>query len=125
MIVRELNKLYSGFSIAKSTCLIASSHWGCGAFGGDKALKFILQQVVASQTRRDLIFFASANELNESPYNNILATHWENSSLTVGDIVKGLEVYNEYFERGSSDEDVSSFLLKYYIPNCSIAYTIK
>ena len=82
--------------------------------------------MVASLTRRDLIFFASANELNESPYNNILATHWENSSLTVGDIVKGLEVYSkEYFERGSSDEDVSSFLLKYYIPNCSIAYTIK
>lgn len=53
MIDRDLNKAYLAFAAASSSssmqgvAKISTSHWGCGAFGGDKHLKF-LQQVCAS-----------------------------------------------------------------------------
>lgn len=57
MIDRDLNKAYLGFTAAaaasspsSSSSLVAkvsTSHWGCGAFHGDKHCKF-LQQVCAS-----------------------------------------------------------------------------
>ncbi|MCO5557670.1 hypothetical protein L7F22_011239 [Adiantum nelumboides] len=43
---RDLNKAYLAFSAASAT-KISTSHWGCGAFHGDKHHKF-LQQVCAS-----------------------------------------------------------------------------
>lgn len=56
MLDRDLNKAYLAFSAASSSSSssssfsatkISTSHWGCGAFHGDKHFKF-LQQVCAS-----------------------------------------------------------------------------
>jgi poly(ADP-ribose) glycohydrolase len=47
-IFRDLGKCFGGFSCAKKGELISTGHWGCGAFGGDKSLKFLQQVVSAS-----------------------------------------------------------------------------
>jgi poly(ADP-ribose) glycohydrolase len=47
---RELNKAFCGFySKSGDKTKIATGHWGCGAFGGDKELKAILQLLAASE----------------------------------------------------------------------------
>lgn len=58
-IDRELNKAFCGF---KARChdikvAVATGNWGCGAFGGDKHLKFIIQLLAASQAERDILYF--------------------------------------------------------------------
>lgn len=41
---------------ASTAAAIATGHWGCGAFGGDRELKFLLQWVAASLVRRNLLY---------------------------------------------------------------------
>jgi hypothetical protein len=59
-VERELNKAYCGFledDAGKSTAalpLVSTGHWGCGAFGGTKELKSLLQLMAASLSRRDV-----------------------------------------------------------------------
>ena len=36
---------------------IATGNWGCGAFGGDVYLKFVIQVLAAAQEGRDLVYF--------------------------------------------------------------------
>jgi hypothetical protein len=47
---RELTKLYAGIQLcgAARDMNIFTSHWGAGAFGGRRELKFLLQQMVVS-----------------------------------------------------------------------------
>ncbi len=71
-IVRELNKAYSGFSFPISSdedvsaqdpanpatlVPVATGNWGCGAFGGDKELKALLQWMAASRVGRAVKYF--------------------------------------------------------------------
>lgn len=68
-IVRELNKAYAGFSFrissdededpAKPVKLapVATGNWGCGAFGGDKELKTLVQWMAASKAGRSIKYF--------------------------------------------------------------------
>jgi len=48
LILRELNKAYIGFQMFPEVLSIATGNWGCGAFGGDFQLKFLLQWIAAS-----------------------------------------------------------------------------
>ena len=64
-IVRELNKAYSGFSftVAGDTASsgkkvpIATGNWGCGAFGGDKELKTLIQWMAATKVGRPVHYY--------------------------------------------------------------------
>ena len=60
-ILRELNKAYIGFYGSDQETgdrkEIATGRWGCGNFLGDAQLKFILQWMAASKTRRTLVFY--------------------------------------------------------------------
>ncbi len=71
-IVRELNKAYSGFSCRISSdndksaedcakpvelASVATGNWGCGAFGGDKELKSLIQWMAASKAGRAVKYF--------------------------------------------------------------------
>ena len=52
-ILREMNKAYCAFySTETHPVKIATGHWGCGAFGGDRELKAIIQLMAASQVRK-------------------------------------------------------------------------
>ena len=56
---RELNKAFCAFySKSGDKTKIATGHWGCGAFGGDKELKAILQLLAASEVRLPEIRFS-------------------------------------------------------------------
>ncbi len=66
---KEIIKSYAafgqtiGFPINNSNKLpIATGHWGCGAFNGDKELKFILQWIAASQAKRQLMYFTFGDD---------------------------------------------------------------
>ena len=68
-IVRELNKAYCGFSFtipgdragsgasAGELAPVATGNWGCGAFGGDKELKTLIQWMAASKVGRPVQYF--------------------------------------------------------------------
>ena len=68
-IVRELNKAYCGFSFAipgdrsgsdaspGNRAPVATGNWGCGAFGGDKELKTLIQWMAASKAGRPVHYF--------------------------------------------------------------------
>lgn len=47
LLKRELHKCYVGFLAGKG-CGISTGHWGCGAFGGDKEIKAVIQVIAAS-----------------------------------------------------------------------------
>lgn len=54
---RELNKARAGFRRDERQRPIASGNWGCGAFGGDPALKAVIQWLAASAEGRGLRYF--------------------------------------------------------------------
>lgn len=64
-VSRELNKAYSGFTHSLSQdkpnsgemAAVATGNWGCGAFGGDKRLKTLIQWLAASRAGRNMRYF--------------------------------------------------------------------
>jgi len=51
---KDLNKAFLGFSCETNNLPIATGHWGCGAFGGDKILKSIIQLIAGAEANRNL-----------------------------------------------------------------------
>ena len=45
LLTRELGKCFTGFSGVKDK-ILATGAWGCGAFGGDKEIKFRMVKFV-------------------------------------------------------------------------------
>lgn len=66
MVKRELNKAYVGFThLGKKTGqlpAVCTGNWGCGAFGGDKQLKALIQLMAAARAGRDLCYFTFDDE---------------------------------------------------------------
>ncbi|XP_052262139.1 poly(ADP-ribose) glycohydrolase-like [Dreissena polymorpha] len=60
-VMRELNKAYCGFASVdpniKKLPAVCTGNWGCGAFGGDKQLKALIQLMAAAKAGRDLCYF--------------------------------------------------------------------
>lgn len=64
-ILRELCKAYCGFGFdvigdtagGSSRVPVATGNWGCGAFGGNKELKTLVQWMAASQAGRGVVYY--------------------------------------------------------------------
>lgn len=63
-ILRELNKAFCGFSFETPNdkldgrlAPLATGNWGCGAFGGDKEIKTLIQWMAASQVGRSTRYY--------------------------------------------------------------------
>jgi len=56
---RELNKAFCGFrrDASDQPCTVATGNWGCGAFGGDPGVKFLIQLMAASLAERPIFYF--------------------------------------------------------------------
>jgi len=56
---RELNKAFCGFcrDASEQRCTVATGNWGCGAFGGDPGVKFLIQLMAASLAERPIFYF--------------------------------------------------------------------
>ena len=65
-VLRELDKAYCGFGFripgddveSNKMRAVATGNWGCGAFGGDKELKSLLQWMAASMAGRPLKYYS-------------------------------------------------------------------
>ncbi len=62
---RELNKAYCGFAPlqGKPFSLVSTGHWGCGAFGGHKYTKVLIQIMAAAEAKTRLVF----HDIPETP----------------------------------------------------------
>lgn len=112
-IYRELNKAYIGFlptldddtsfsskpassssaspsksnSNGHASWPIATGHWGCGAFNGDKHLKAVLQWLAASEAGRPLRYFAFGDEKFNSHFKSLVKKA-TSAELRVGDLLQ-------------------------------------
>jgi len=98
---RDLNKAYLGFSCDTHGLSIATGHWGCGAFGGNKSLNSIVQLIAAAQAGRDLKYATYDRTIPglQDFYDKMISMN-----ATVGEIYLGLEHavkngYGDYFKR--------------------------
>ncbi|GLE10442.1 hypothetical protein PINS_up022543 [Pythium insidiosum] len=69
-ITRDLVKAFAGFALpTESTAAwpVASGNWGCGVFGGDPELKFLIQWLAATAASRSLVYvmFDNSGDLKE------------------------------------------------------------
>jgi poly(ADP-ribose) glycohydrolase len=55
--LRELNKLWAGLCTMEGPRELATGHWGCGIFGGDPSLKFLIQWAASSRAGKVLRYF--------------------------------------------------------------------
>ncbi len=97
---------------AAAAAAVATGNWGCGAFGGDPRLKFLLQLMAAAQCRRDMCYFTFGDqELRDGAFELIqaLENRGGGSPVTVGELYRAVCSYSE--ERSGS-KDVFGHVLK-------------
>lgn len=100
-IIRELNKCYVAFlfddKIEKSKeqiATISTGNWGCGAFGGDPELKFLIQLLAASYCDRKIIYSTFGDMIFENKIKEIYSI-FEKKSVTVSKLFNLLISYNQ------------------------------
>jgi len=95
---RELNKAFCAFySKSWDKTKIATGHWGCGAFGGDKELKAILQLLAASEAGRDIIYCLPGADFQKQFWKTVEILH--RSEATIGQVFRAV---NEFDPDGGS-----------------------
>ncbi|KAL4240563.1 hypothetical protein ACF0H5_001355 [Mactra antiquata] len=98
MVKRELSKAYCGFVHLGSTSssrlsAVCTGNWGCGAFGGDKQLKALIQLMAAAKAGRDLCYFTFDDEAIRDQIYAIHHYLTSNNVLGIGDLLKLIEQY--------------------------------
>jgi poly(ADP-ribose) glycohydrolase len=123
LLRRELRKAYVGFRGVPAAYAvlptvrsgpIASGHWGCGAFCGDKEWKLLLQWCAASEAGgRPLHYFTFETPLNEfdALQEKLLSAGW-----TVGRLVQTMILYDAY--RGSVTEGETMCPFEFVVQAC-------
>eukprot|EP01128_Nolandella_sp_AFSM9_P009774 TRINITY_DN640_c4_g1_i2.p1 TRINITY_DN640_c4_g1~~TRINITY_DN640_c4_g1_i2.p1 ORF type:complete len:517 (-),score=93.29 TRINITY_DN640_c4_g1_i2:76-1626(-) len=102
-LLRDLNKAYVGFSCETYGKAIATGHWGCGAFGGDKILKACVQLMAAGESDVPLDYANyGAVEILDFPsfHKGLLA-----EGVTVGELYKCVLALLENDYSGSIDKN--------------------
>ncbi|XP_076460109.1 poly(ADP-ribose) glycohydrolase-like isoform X2 [Babylonia areolata] len=95
-VLRELNKAYSGFQTSANRqhrAAVCTGNWGCGAFGGDKQIKSLIQMMAASAAQRDMCYFTFDDQQLTTDLHRVHQT-LRTEEKTIGDIMKLLEDYN-------------------------------
>jgi len=96
---REINKAFCAFySKSGDTTKIATGHWGCGAFGGDKELKAILQLLAASEAGRDIIYCMPGEDFQKQFKKTVDIL--DTAGATTGQVFRAVEEFDP--DRGSS-----------------------
>jgi len=106
-VKRELSKAFIGFFGDRSELYpIATGKWGCGAFGGDPQLKFIIQWLAASKAKREVIFYTTGDK-NLSNADRILQKY---GKAEIREVVKMIELYASSAPK-SAKYDLFTFML--------------
>ena len=95
---REANKAYCGFMSSDVTpcgqlAAVATGNWGCGAFGGDKRLKVLLQWLAASAAGRDVVYF-TFGDVNLQEDMHTLQQVLVERQVSVGAVWRALVTYH-------------------------------
>lgn len=122
MIRRELVKAFVAFSRASGNTLddpgmsslpIATGNWGCGAFRGDRELKFVLQLIAAAVTNRSLHYYTFGDSELQTR-GEVLLNALKEKDVIVGDLVKMLDEYYALKSQGDFDGPLFDFLFEVY-----------
>ena len=117
-LTRELRKCLSAFRVANEgkasreeqvKPAIATGNWGCGAFRGDRQLKFLIQLMVASECGRDLVYFTFNDRRTSESLTYLLSCVME-KKLTVGQVYALIGEYARVVKDFKADK-LSNFLL--------------
>ena len=77
LLKREVNKCLVGLRAAKGLG-VSTGHWGCGAFGGDKEIKAIIQVIAASIAEvKHLNFFTFGDETFAEQFTTMLGNLYQ------------------------------------------------
>ncbi|XP_048248208.1 poly(ADP-ribose) glycohydrolase-like [Haliotis rufescens] len=97
-VQRELNKAYVGFHCgeesAKNLSAVCTGNWGCGAFGGDKSLKALIQMIAASVAKRDVCYFTFDDDQLTDQLYKIHAFIKNENGLEVGNVMQLIDQYS-------------------------------
>lgn len=118
LVKRELNKAFAGFyshSKQKSLPAVCTGNWGCGAFGGDKRLKALIQLMAAAHAKRDVCYFTFDDEKLRDDLHKIHTFLTVDNMLSVGDLMKLIEQYKRNIVLKSSSKKSSITLFDYII----------
>lgn len=116
MVKRELNKAYVGFhSYDKKKALpaVCTGNWGCGAFGGDKRLKALIQLLAAARAKRDVCYFTFDDEKLRDDLHKIHSFLTAGNVLGIGDLLKLIEQYRRNVVLRSSSRKPKMNLFEY------------
>lgn len=112
MLVRELNKAFSGFyepASKDNLSAIATGNWGCGAFNGEARLKLLLQLLAASEADRDLVYFTFSDE-NLMSDAEALYDYLVQRDMTVSKLFKILLDYSKYLVTEGPHKTLYAFI---------------
>ena len=94
-VLRELNKALIGFTLAPESRfkVISTGKWGCGAFGGDPQLKFLVQWMAVTVAGHPMIFhtFQDNDRLEDLAE---VSTRYLNGK-TVGELYNYIKKYSK------------------------------
>eukprot|EP01090_Pellita_catalonica_P006967 TRINITY_DN1739_c0_g1_i1.p1 TRINITY_DN1739_c0_g1~~TRINITY_DN1739_c0_g1_i1.p1 ORF type:complete len:403 (+),score=60.27 TRINITY_DN1739_c0_g1_i1:341-1549(+) len=86
-VTRDLEKAYIAFTTPKDeieieaesvkdkedkTIELATGNWGCGAFGGDKSLKFFQQLIACSAARKRMLYYTFGEDYRGVPLETLI-----------------------------------------------------
>ena len=100
-IVRELNKALVGFQGSSSEkdqdekIPVSTGNWGCGAFGGNVELKFLIQWMAATINDRDIEYYTFKDKKSKH-LEEILGIY---KDKTVKDVYQDLINYEELLKK--------------------------
>ena len=117
---RELDKAYCGFfdPLKRERFLlpaVATGNWGCGAFGGDKHLKALLQIMAASVARRELIYFTFYDEKFSTELTETHQFLREQRNVSVGSLWKALLKYGKEMKSRENHIQLFPYLRTYFM----------
>lgn len=102
---RELNKAFCGFrcDASEQRCTVATGNWGCGAFGGDPGVKFLVQLMAASLAERPIFYFTFDDfklaRLIYEAHKAAVEAEW-----TVGDLWQYMQDMADRYQQSLSSE---------------------
>lgn len=106
---RDIRKAYISFASTCPKATIATGNWGCGAFGGDPQLKFLIQLMAAAVAKKPLMYF-TVDDLMAWETDNITPLSYELRDLL--QLVSHLDVASIFRSLLNYESDYGS-ILKY------------
>lgn len=101
-ILREINKAYSGFFVPHHSLVtqsplpaVCTGNWGCGAFGGDKRLKALIQLIAATLAKREVCYFTFDDSVLRDELYDIHFYLTKTNPMGIGNILTLIEQYGK------------------------------